>query len=90
MAQQCTHLFIDEAHHVEAGTWKDLKSKFSSCKVLQFTATPFREDGQLIDGRVIYVYPLRMAMAEGYFRPIRFSSVYEFDVARADQAIAAK
>src|SRR6218665_66632 len=23
MAQQCTHLFIDEAHHVEAGTWKD-------------------------------------------------------------------
>lgn len=90
MAKQCTHLFIDEAHHVEANTWRDLKAKFSLSRVLQFTATPFREDGQLIDGRVVYIYPLRKAMAEGYFRPISFSSVYEFDVARADQAIAAK
>lgn len=90
MARQCSHLFIDEAHHVEAETWRDLKGKFSASRVLQFTATPFREDGQLIDGRVLYVYPLRKAMAEGYFRPIRFSSVYEFDVSRADRAIATK
>ncbi|WP_112187134.1 DEAD/DEAH box helicase family protein [Ralstonia sp. GX3-BWBA] len=90
MANSCSHLFIDEAHHVEAPTWKHFKSFFKNKKVLQFTATPFREDGQPLDGKIIYVYPLRQAQAEGYFKQIRFSAVYAFDSARADAAIAAK
>ena len=56
---------------------------------MQFTATPFREDGKPLDGRLIYVYPLRKAQEDGYFRPIRFVKVVEFDPGRADQAIAA-
>lgn len=91
MAQQCSHLFIDEAHHAEAKTWKQFKSHFKSkCKVLQFTATPFREDGKPLDGKIIYVYPMRQAQREGYFKPIRFSSVYAFNSARADRDIAEK
>lgn len=84
----CSHLFIDEAHHAEAPTWKSFREKFLEKRVLQFTATPFREDGQKVDGKLVYVYPLRLAQAEGYFRPIRFRQVFEFNVTRGDQKIA--
>lgn len=88
IAAQCSHLFIDEAHHAEAPTWKAFRSRFSSKPVLQFTATPFREDGRKIDGRIIYVYSLRMAQADGYFGTIRFEDVYEFDAAEGDKQVA--
>lgn len=91
MAERCSHLFIDEAHHAEAATWKQFKSHFKGQRpILQFTATPFREDGQPLDGKIIYVYPMRQAQSEGYFKPIRFSSVYAFNSARADRDIAEK
>ncbi|WP_332839211.1 DEAD/DEAH box helicase [Comamonas koreensis] len=92
MAELCTHLFIDEAHHAAAPTWHNFKSVFKARRrhVLQFTATPFREDGAPLDGQIIYVYPMRQAQREGYFRAIRFSSVYAFNSARADRDIAAK
>ncbi|WP_353506069.1 DEAD/DEAH box helicase [Variovorax fucosicus] len=92
MAELCTHLFIDEAHHAAAPTWHAFKSVFKAQTrhVLQFTATPFREDGVPLDGEIVYVYPMRQAQREGYFRPIRFSSVYSFNDARADRDIAAK
>lgn len=88
MAHLCSHLFIDEAHHSEAATWKAFREHFEDKLVLQFTATPFREDGQKIDGKLIFVYPLRKAQEEGYFRPIRFRQVYEFDPERGDRRIA--
>ncbi|MES2356604.1 MAG: DEAD/DEAH box helicase family protein, partial [Pseudomonadota bacterium] len=88
MAEVCTHLFIDEAHHAEAPTWKRFREHFREKHVLQFTATPFREDGQKIDGRLIYVYPLKKAQEEGYFRPIRFHPVSEFNIDRGDRKIA--
>ena len=92
MAELCTHLFIDEAHHAAAPTWHAFKSVFKGQKrrVLQFTATPFRKDGEPMDGEIVYVYPMRQAQREGYFRAIRFSSVYSFNDARADRDIAAK
>lgn len=92
MAEQCSHLFIDEAHHAEAPTWKKFKSHFKAQErpILQFTATPFREDGLPLDGKIVYVYPLRMAQREGYFRPIRFRHVFEFSPGRADTEIAKK
>ncbi len=90
MAELCSHLFIDEAHHAEAPTWKEFKSHFKVRErpILQFTATPFREDGLPLDGKIVYVYPLRMAQREGYFRPIRFRNVSEFSTGRADVEIA--
>lgn len=88
IAAQCTHLFIDEAHHAEAPTWSAFKERFDTRRVLQFTATPFREDGKPLDGKLIYVYPLRKAQAEGYFTSISFVNVVEFDPNRADEAIA--
>lgn len=88
IAAQCTHLFIDEAHHAEAPTWRTFRKLFGEKLVLQFTATPFREDGQKVDGKLIYVYPLKKAQDEGYFRPIRFHAVREFNAASGDRKIA--
>jgi len=88
VAELCSHLFIDEAHHAEARTWKQFKAQFEKRRVLQFTATPFRDDDRLIDGKIIYRYPLRQAQQDGYFRPITFRSVFEFNEMKADRAIA--
>ncbi|SOY43621.1 DEAD/DEAH box helicase [Cupriavidus taiwanensis] len=92
MADLCSHLFIDEAHHAEAPTWKRFKAQFKTRDraILQFTATPFREDGIPLDGKIVYVYPLRMAQRDNYFRPIQFRPVYAYKSARADQEIATK
>ena len=88
MASHCSHLFIDEAHHAEAPTWSAFKARFKERRVLQFTATPFREDGRPLDGDIIYTYPLKKAQEEGYFKPIRFRPVVVFNQKRVDEAIA--
>ena len=90
MAQHCPFLFVDEAHHIAAQTWEDFKRQFESARVLQFTATPFRNDERPVGGRIIFNYPMRKAQEEGYFRPIRFEPVEEYNPAEADRAIAAK
>ena len=65
-ARRCSHLFIDEAHHVAAPTWSAIRQQFEGKPVVQFTATPFREDGRHLQGRVIYSFPLREAQAQSY------------------------
>jgi len=90
MAHHCPYLFVDEAHHAEAPTWVAFKQKFKEQRVVQFTATPFREDGKPLDGDIIYKYPLKKAQEEGYFKPIRFEPVVAFNRKKADQAIASK
>jgi superfamily II DNA or RNA helicase len=90
MARLCQYLFIDEAHHAEAPTWSAFKDKFKDRKVLQFTATPFREDGRRLDGEIVFNYPLKKAQEEGYFKPIQFKQVVEFNPKRSDEMIANK
>jgi superfamily II DNA or RNA helicase len=88
MAELSTHLFIDEAHHIGARTWREFRAGFEgSTRILQFTATPFRTDGKRVDGKFIYVYPLAKAQREGYFKPIRFDAVQGFDQAEIDDEI---
>ena len=58
---------------------------------MQFTATPFREDGRHLQGRLIYSFPLREAQSQSYFSQIDYTSVIDFDDvdrALADQSIA--
>jgi len=88
IAELCPYLFIDEAHHAPAPTWAAFAKQFADGRVLQFTATPFREDGKPLDGRIVFKYPLRRALEEGYFRPIRFKPVMEFNPTHVDEAIA--
>ena len=88
MAACCPYLFIDEAHHAEAPTWRAFKERFQNGRIVQFTATPFREDGKPIDGRVIYKYPLKRAQNDGYFGRINFKRVIEFNSKKSDAKIA--
>jgi len=88
IAKRTGVLVIDEAHHIGAARWTKFREAFSSVPTLQFTATPFRRDGALVDGQVIYNYPLRLAQQNGYFKPISFEPVYEPVSANADMAIA--
>lgn len=82
----CSHLFVDEAHHVEAPKWRGIRDRFEGKPILQFTATPYREDGKPIAGKRLYRYPLSMAQEEGYFAEIDYTSV--INLREPDRAIA--
>lgn len=84
----CSHLIVDEAHHVEANTWRKLRDAFSEKPVLQFTATPFREDGRRVAGQIIYAFPLRQAQKFNYFSQINYLPVSDFEA--PDNEIATK
>jgi superfamily II DNA or RNA helicase len=88
MSELVSHLFIDEAHHIPAKTWSHFRSHFLKKPIVQFTATPFRNDGQHIDGRIIFNYPLAKAQEEEYFKAITFESVFEISPLDADKRIA--
>lgn len=88
IASLCSHLIVDEAHHVRAPTWERVRESFERKPILQFTATPYRGDGKLVDGKVVYNYPLKKAQEEGYFKPIRFLPVEEYSDDLSDERIA--
>lgn len=88
IAKICSHVFIDEAHHVKAHSWNEFRNRFPKEKVIQFTATPFRNDGKRLDGRMISNFPLKKAQEQGYYKKIEFIPVREYDNEKADLKIA--
>jgi superfamily II DNA or RNA helicase len=92
VAKHVTDLFVDEAHHIAAATWKAFKTHFVRHKrrVLQFTATPYRNDNRRVDGKFIFVYPLRRAREQKLFRPVHYVPVTEAAGDRADRSIIEK
>ncbi|MGC7872060.1 DEAD/DEAH box helicase [Desulfosporosinus sp. SYSU MS00001] len=88
ISETCDTLIVDEAHHIAANTWATVKYKLRKLKCLQFTATPFRNDGKKVDGKIIYNFPLAMAQKQGYFQQIDFLPILEFDEEKGDLAIA--
>ena len=87
-SKKFSHVFIDEAHHVKAKSWNEFRNKFDKEKIIQYTATPFRNDGKRLDGKIISNFPLRKAQEQGYYKNIEFISVLEYDKKKADQEIA--
>ncbi|WP_350019832.1 DEAD/DEAH box helicase [Priestia flexa] len=81
-------VIFDEAHHLAAPDWKTVRERFLGKKILQFTATPFRNDGKKIDGKIIFNYGLALAQKAGYFKPIDFYPIQEFDERKSDEEIA--
>lgn len=82
--KHCTHYFVDEAHHVMAPSWENFVDSFDENKVVQFTATPFRNDGKRLKGKIIFNYPLLKAQEEGYFKKINFNPIFEYDPRSVD------
>lgn len=89
-SEQFTHLFIDEAHHIEAVSWNRVRKAFAKNKILQFTATPFRNDRKRLDGKIIFNFSLKKAQEQGYFKPIKFLPIREYDFKKGDILIADK
>jgi superfamily II DNA or RNA helicase len=61
---------VDEAHHTPAPTWLKILDHFESASVL-LTATPVRLDGKRLPGQLVYYYPLRKALEEKFYKPVR-------------------
>lgn len=64
-------IVIDEAHHAPAPTWLQILDHFEARHALLLTATPIRRDGKRIPGELVYHYPLRRALDEGFYQPVR-------------------
>lgn len=61
-------ILFDEGHHNVAQTWTTLKDQFSAARIVNFSATPLRADGQLMAGKIIYSYSVFKAIQEGYVK----------------------
>jgi superfamily II DNA or RNA helicase len=64
-------ILFDEGHHSVAATWQALKENFPEARIVNFSATPLRADGQRMAGRIIYSYPVFRAIQEGYIKRLK-------------------
>jgi superfamily II DNA or RNA helicase len=90
LSNSFSHFFIDEAHHSEADTWRELINKFNKEKIFLFTATPFRNDGKSLQGKVIFNFSLRKAQEQKYYKTINYLPIREYNRKLADEKIAEK
>lgn len=88
LCAKCSHLFVDEAHHVSAKSWAAIRDRFLGRPVIQFTATPFRNDHEALGGRIIFNYTMGEAQRAGYFKAVNLNPIEEYYEDKADQAIA--
>jgi DNA repair protein RadD len=63
-------IVLDEGHHNVAPSWKQTLAQFPDAKIASFTATPFRADGQRVEGVRIYRFPIADAIKEGYIKDL--------------------
>lgn len=90
LCRACTHLFVDEAHHISASSWQAIRGRFLDKRVVQFTATPFRNDKKSLGGKIIYNYTMGEAQRAGYFTNVNLLPVEEYYSDLMDYAIADK
>lgn len=64
-------ILFDEGHHNVAASWTALKKRFPNARIVNFSATPLRADGQLMAGRILYSYPIVRAIKEGYVKRLK-------------------
>lgn len=78
-------LVIDEAHHSPAPTWRAIIEHFGDARSVLLTATPRRLDGQKLPGEHIYHYPLRQALEENIFKPVKPIILDHIDWSRREE-----
>jgi superfamily II DNA or RNA helicase len=64
-------IVFDEAHHNVASTWDNLRLKFPNARIVNFSATPVRADGQVMSGNIIYSFPVVRAIEAGYIKRLK-------------------
>lgn len=63
-------ILVDEGHHNVAETWTRLFEYFAGTKVVSFTATPMRSDGQVVSGERVYRFGYARSMIMGFISQI--------------------
>lgn len=63
-------ILVDEGHHNVAETWRRLFAYFQKAKVVSFTATPMRADGQVVSGKRLYRFGYARSMIMGFISQI--------------------
>ncbi|MBX3259540.1 MAG: DEAD/DEAH box helicase family protein, partial [Labilithrix sp.] len=64
-------ILVDEAHHNVATSWQQVKERFPHARIVNFSATPTRADGRLMDGAILYSFPVVRAIQAGYVKRLR-------------------
>lgn len=64
-------ILVDEAHHNTAESWQQVKRRFPAARTVNFSATPTRADGRVMEGRIIYSFPVLEAIQAGYVKRLR-------------------
>ncbi len=64
-------ILFDEGHHSVADSFELLKSRFPQARIVNFSATPQRADGQIMAGRVLYTFPIFRAIQAGYVKKLK-------------------
>ncbi|MCO5364212.1 DEAD/DEAH box helicase [Pseudomonas alliivorans] len=64
-------IIFDEGHHSVAATWEALKAKFPQARVVNFSATPLRADGQMMAGKILYSFPISKAIQAGFVKRLK-------------------
>lgn len=64
-------ILVDEAHHNTATSWQQVKRRFPAARIVNFSATPMRADGALMEGEIIYSFPVLRAIEAGYVKRLR-------------------
>lgn len=64
-------ILVDEAHHNRAASWQQVKARFPEAKIVNFSATPARTGGTIMEGDIIYAFPVLRAIREGYVKRLR-------------------
>lgn len=63
-------VLVDEAHHAPARTWRSILDHFDGARKVLLTATPRRTDGKRVPGDLVFHFPLRTAIAGGYYKVV--------------------
>ena len=90
LREKISYLFVDEAHHSKAKTWDAFINIFPPKNVVMFTATPFRNDGKKLAGKIVFNFSLKKAQEQGYYQKINNYQITKYSTEEADKAIAAK
>lgn len=64
-------ILVDEGHHNVADSWDLIRQHFPNAKIVNFSATPVRADGQVMAGKIIYSFPIFRAIQEGYVKRLK-------------------
>ena len=79
-------ILVDEGHHNQAASWRQVFERFPEARVINLSATPARADGQLMEGTVIYSFPVLRAIQAGYVKRLTAKMLRPASLTYVDKA----